>query len=162
MTNKDIIIAKLEEKLHRVSWNDKFGCYNRQGFEHLIWPDIAPTARFIVFFDVDHLHELNESFGSQAPVDAKIKQVLSIVRSTDYVAGQWKSGDEFLVCITESNRREVLDPEGLKQRLVNELKQQDMSATFVIVEVKSWDLAENVDPAEEKMYELKKQRGITR
>lgn len=146
----------------RLAWNPKFGCYTRNGFEYWIWPEKASKARFILFFDIDHLHDLNKSLGSQKPVDEKIKQVLSIVRKTDCVCAQWKSGDEFLIAMLGRYEDEEVKPEGLQQRLVDELAKVGMSATFVTVEVKSWDLAENVEPAEQKMYELKAARGITR
>ena len=165
MTSKDLTIAKLEEKLHRVSWNDKLGCYNRQGFEYVIWPDIAPRARFIIYFDIDHLHELNEPYDSFAPVDAMIKQALSIVRTTDSVAGQLNSGDEFMVVLAETEKtekRKELNPEGLKKRLVESLAEQGMSATFAIVAVKSQDLMENVDPAVAQVKAAKRERGISR
>src|SRR5689334_22324900 len=105
--NNDLRIQKLEEQLHRVSWNDRFGCYNRQGFEYVKWTEISAVTRFLIFLDIDHLHELNEQYESYAPVDAMIKQALSIVRSTDCVAGQLNSGDEFIIAITESPNRPV-------------------------------------------------------
>jgi len=165
MTSKDLLIAQLEEKLHRVSWNDRFGCYNRQGFEYVIWPEIAPITRFLIYFDIDHLHELNDQYESYAPVDAMIKAALSIVRSTDYKSGQLNSGDEFILAITETPGRPPPDraaAEGLKARLVESLAKQGMSATFAIVEVKGWDLNENLESAVAEVKAAKKARGITR
>ena len=163
--SNDLRIQKLEEKLHRVSWNDRFGCYNRQGFEYAIWPEIAAETRFLIYFDIDHLHELNEQYDSYAPVDAMIKQALSIVRVTNVVAGQLNSGDEFFVALKEVTGRPIPtkeSAEGLEARLVESLAAQGMSATFAIVEVKGWDLAENLEAAIAKVKAAKRARGTNR
>jgi len=122
--NRDLSKFELQVLVEKLSWNDGFGCYTRAGFEKLVWPMIADQARWIIYFDVDGMHSLNESFGGYDRVDAMIKDVLHIVRSTDYVAGQWKSGDEFLVCMTENLARGPLDPEGLQERLIDALAKQ--------------------------------------
>jgi FOG: GGDEF domain len=161
MTN-ELSNDELKELVHKLSWNDGFGCYTRAGFEQLVWPMIRDRARWILYFDLDNIHALNESFGSYEPVDRMVKQVLSTVRSTDYVAGQYKSGDEFLVCITESDARGTLNPEGMQERLIVELAKHGISATFAIVPVTSLDLATNVKPAVDMVYAVKKQRGGAR
>lgn len=161
----DLRVAKLEALCHDLAWNDKFGCHNRRGFELLIWPEIAARARFLVYFDIDHLHELNEQYDSYAPVDDMIKQALSIVRKTDYVCGQFLSGDEFILALTETKERPTPDravAEGLKARLVESLARHGMSATFAITEVKSWDLNENLEAAVAEVKAAKKARGISR
>lgn len=155
-------IIELETLLHKISWNAGFGCHNRQGFEHMIWPDIATEARWIIYFDIDGMHALNEKHGGYEPVDAMIRSVLSSVRSSDYLAAQWKSGDEFLVCLTENKEHAPLDPEGLVRRLNEEFARHGMSATFAVVPVKSTDLLENIQPAVDRVYEIKKQRGVSR
>lgn len=161
----DLRITKLEELVHRLAWNDKFGCHNQKGFELFVWSKIAADTRFLIYFDIDHLHELNEQYDSYAPVDAMIKEALSIVRKTDHVCGQLNSGDEFIVALTETQERKALDrdaAEGLKNRLVESLASQGMSATFAIVEVQGWDLNENLESAIAKVKAAKKARGITR
>ena len=117
MSNNQRIIAQQEELIHQLAWNDGFGCYTRKGFEKMKWPEIASQARFIIYFDIDGMHDLNEHYGSYEPVDAMIRGVLTSVRSTDIVAGQWKSGDEFLICLTENDNHKALDPEGFVRRL---------------------------------------------
>jgi GGDEF domain-containing protein len=154
---KDLDRSQLQSLVERLAWNHSFGCYTKNGFKEYIWPENAPFVKWILFFDLDHLHELNDKFDSYAPVDKMIKQVLSIVRETDYVAGQLNSGDEFLVCSKESS-----DPEGLKARLIEELSKLGMSATFSIVPVSSWDLEEAVAPAVAEVKRLKSERGIGR
>ena len=162
MTQNQRLLAQKDDLIHRLAWNDGFGCHTRKGFEHVVWPDMAARARWIVYFDIDGMHALNEKFGSYEPVDRMIRQVLAAVRSSDFVAGQWKSGDEFLICLTENQAHNPLDPEGLVRRLTEEFAKVGMSATFAIVPVKSTDLQENVQPAVDRVYELKKSRGVSR
>ena len=159
MTANQRIIAQKDELIHQLSWNDGFGCFNRKGFEKMKWPEIASTARHIIYFDIDGMHALNEAHGGYELVDSMIRQVLSSVRSSDYIAGQWKSGDEFLICLTENPDHGPLDPDGLVKRLTEEFAKMGMTATFAIVEVKSTDLLENVQPAVDRVYAAKKARG---
>ena len=161
-------IEELQELVQVMAWNNGFGCYTRTGFETLVWPEIAERARWFVYFDVDNVHALNEAHGGYDAVDAMIHQCLAILRLTDYVAGQWKSGDEFLICVVETDAastnelRDHMDPETLVRRLTDELKKQGMSASFAIVPVISRDLAKNIEPAIEQVYALKKQRAVGR
>jgi len=159
---------QLVEKAYRLAWNHEFGCFNKNGFSELIWPEIAPFARYIVFLDIDYLKKHNDQYDSFAPVNAMIKQAMSVVRDDDVAAAQVNSGDEILFCIMErpqadpGDRRKALEPEGLKARLIEGFASVGMTATFAIVEVKSWDLNEVLAPAIAEVKTLKKQRGITR
>jgi len=156
---------ELEALVRALSWNDAFGCYTRNGFEKVVWPEIADQARWIIYFDIDNMHDLNASFGGYEAVDAMIKLGLSVLRWTDYVACQLQSGDEFLVCMIEGGpqspikeQRETLDPERLKERLSNSLKLAGLTATFAIVPVTSPDLLTNVKPAIDIVYQAKNNR----
>jgi GGDEF domain-containing protein len=165
MTEKARIIAQQQQLIYRLAWDEAFGCHTRAGFEHVIWPEIQGRARWLVFFDIDYMKALNDKAGGYHPVDEMIKRALAVVRCSDYVAGRWMSGDEILVAITEADNRNVLDrsvPEGMVQRLQEALAVQGMSATFAIVPVRSTDLAENVEPAVQLVFEAKQARGVTR
>lgn len=156
-----------QELVRAMAWNDDFGCYTRAGFEHVVWPEILDRARWIIYLDIDGLHAINDAHGGYEYADALIKQVFGILRLTDYIAGQYKSGDEFLICLTEKDfnemgQREVLDPQGMMERLIDALKKHEMSATFAIVPVISHDLVTNVKPAVDQVYAAKKQRGDRR
>jgi len=154
--------------IRELAWNDAFGCYSKAGFKKLIWPEIADRARWIIFFDVDGVHDINKAHRDYATFDAMMKQVLSILRLTDYVAGQLNSGDEFLVCLIEGDSlligdlRQTLDPEVIMQRLIAELKKQNLTAIFAIVPVISPDLDVNLEPAIHKMFLTKEARGAER
>jgi GGDEF domain-containing protein len=167
--NIDTIISiyspeELKALARKLAWNPGFGCYTRLGFENLIWPAIRKDARWIIFFDVDGVHALNERFNGYEVVDSMIRRTFETVRSTDYVAGQLKSGDEFVICITDSANRagEEVDPAGLVNRLIKELQKHGLTATFAVVPVTSPDLAKNIKPAVEEVYAAKKARGGAR
>jgi len=153
-----------DELIRALAWNDEFGCYTRQGFKKAVWPTIAEDARWIIYFDVDGVHNINATNKGYEAFDAMMKQALATLRLTDYVAAQWKSGDEFLVCLTEtkhsavSDQRETLNPEAMMERLIDALKKQGLTATFAIVPVISPDLAANVKPAVDQVYEIKNSR----
>ena len=156
-----------EEKdalIRDLAWNDAFGCYTKNGFKKLIWPEIAEAARWILYFDVDGVHAINAATNGYDALDAMTYQVLSILRLTDYVAGQLNSGDEFLVCLVEKESqpgelRQTLDPYTMMQRLTDELKKQGLTAIFSIVPVISLDLDVNLKPAIKQVFLAKKARG---
>jgi GGDEF domain-containing protein len=155
-------IAQLETLTHRLAWNHDFGCYTRNGFEHLIWPEIASRARYLVYFDIDQMKILNDTIG-KPEVNARIRQALGILRSTDHVAaGQFFSGDEFVIVICEAEDGTVGDPKGLIERLANEFKAVQMKATYGFDAVKGTDLVENVQPVADLVHEYKTKRGASR
>jgi hypothetical protein len=139
--NKDQLINLAKE----LAWNDEYGCYTRPGFRKMIWPSIAPQAKWIIYFDIDGMGELN-AIHTHAGVNAMIKNSLSI-RGSDYLAGQRYSGDEFFVCVTDDPERGNTDPIQLAVRLKQSLRENGLSATFAIAPVISDDLMENLEPA---------------
>lgn len=144
---KNLNKKKLQELVMSLGWNDRFGCFSRPGFEKVIWPDIAEDAEWIIFIDIDGMHALNQIHGYDA-VDAMINKSLA-VRATDYVASQWQSGDEFVICLTRNQGRISSDPVALCERLRDAFTDNGCPATFAIAPVTSKDLAENVRPAAE-------------
>lgn len=137
--------AQLQELVNSLAWNDGYGCYTRAGFEKLIWPTIADQAKWIIFFDVDDMHGLNSEHGYEG-VNELIKKSLAM-RASDFMAGQWFSGDEFIVCITDDPDRGISDPMSFCERLAEDFRQNGAPATFGIAEVTSRNLFENVGPA---------------
>jgi GGDEF domain-containing protein len=152
--NSNLNKKQLQDLVMSLGWNEGFGCYTRQGFEKIVWPQIAEEAEWIIFLDVDHMHALNETHGYDA-VDAMIKKSLAL-RATDYVASQWQSGDEFLICLTHNKGRVTSDPMALCERLADVFAENGVPATFGIAPAVSKDLIENVKPAYELVREEKK------
>jgi len=150
----DLTKKQLKSMVEALSWNDGYGCYTRAGFEKLIWPEIAEKAKWIIFFDVDDMHVLNEEHGYEQ-VNAMIRQSLKL-RESDFMAGQWFSGDEFIVAITDdaSDRRES-NPIEFCARLAGIFHENGVPATFAIAPVRSDALLSNVSPAHQLCQKAK-------
>jgi GGDEF domain-containing protein len=153
--NKSLTKQKLLDLVKTLSWNDRFGCYTRPGLEQYIWSQIQASVRYVIFLDVDDMHQLNETHGYEG-VNEIIKQSLGSLRATDYIAGQWFSGDEFAVFVTDSPQREHSNPNDLCERLRTAFHQHGASATFGIAPVTSQDLSHVVRPAFELVQNAKK------
>ena len=162
MTDRQQRINELEVLNVRLAWNHEFGCYTRNGFEYMKWPEIRSSARYIIYFDIDGMKGLNDELG-KLEVNARIKQELSTLRATDYVfAGQYFSGDELAIVMCESPDGMVGDPKGLIERLADAFKAVGIKATYGFDQVKGADFVENVEPVAQLVHEYKKARGVTR
>lgn len=145
---------ELQTLVNALAWNDGYGCYTRAGFEKMVWPQISGKAQYIIFFDIDNMHELNEQHGYDG-VNELINQSLAM-RETDYMAGQWFSGDEFIVVITDDlTRLHPSNPIEFACRLAEIFKENGVPATFAVAPVISTDLYTNVAPAHHKVQEAK-------
>jgi hypothetical protein len=168
MNRNQQLLAQKDELIHKLGWYQNYGCYNRGGLEHVIWPERAHKAKWIVYFDVDGVHEINETHQTYDVFNAMMKDVLSKFRSREIFAAIYNSGDEFLLCITEEpaefedDRRQVIDPEKVVERLTEELARHGLTAIFAIEPVKSLLLDDNIKPAADRVLAAKKARGITR
>jgi len=145
---------ELIQLVHDLSWNDGYGCYTRAGFEKTIWPQIQPKATFIIFFDIDDMHSLNEQHGYEG-VNELIKESLTM-RESDFMAGQWFSGDEFIVCVTNDPYRGASNAIEFACRLAEIFKDNGVPATFAVAPVISEDLYTNVAPAHHLVQEAKR------
>ncbi len=134
----DITPERALELFKEMAWNDEYGCYTRLGFQKLVWPRIAKDAKWIIYFDIDGMGELNAQH-THAGVNSMIKKSLAI-RASDYMTGQRYSGDEFMVVVTDNPERGEADPLQLAVRLKEALRDNGLSATFAIAPVFSDDL----------------------
>jgi hypothetical protein len=164
-----LTVEGCQKLIRQLAWNESFGCFSRAGFEKWIWPQIQERARWIIYFDLNNIHELNAAHGGYEPVDQMIRLGLSVLRWSDFVAGQVKSGDEFLVCMLEpesdspdAGQREKLDPQALMERLKDSLGRAGLTAVFSIVPVESSDLMTVLKPAIEHVFAIKQNRARTR
>lgn len=140
--------------LDTLAHDQTYGCFSRQGLELVAWPQIAKQARWVIFADIDGMHELNTMHG-YSEVDKRIRKALN-ARAGDVAAiGRWYSGDEILWVISRG------DPEGMVKRLTAAFAKQGLSATFAIEPVTSKKLALNVNKAAARVQQAKKnnQRG---
>jgi hypothetical protein len=168
MTENQRLHARKDELIHKLAWYPNYGCYNRGGLEHVIWPEMAYKAKWIVYFDVDGVHAMNEEYETYDEFNRRIKEVLKSFRSDEVFVALANSGDEFFLVITEepakmeNERRQGIDPEKVVERLTEELAKQGLTAIFAIEPVKSLLLDDNIMPAAERVLAAKKARGVTR
>jgi hypothetical protein len=167
MTENQRRFAQQAELIHGLSWYPNYGCFNKRGFELVKWPEIAHKAKWIVYFDVDGVHEINEQHETYEVFNGMMRDVLSKVRTADIVAALYNSGDEFLLCICEEpdqagGRRERINPEKLVERLTAELAKHGLTAIFAVQPVKSTHLNDNIQPASDRVLAAKKARGVSR
>jgi GGDEF domain-containing protein len=163
-----LTVEECQKLIRQLAWNESFGCFSRAGFEKWIWPQIQERARWIIYFDLNNLHELNAAHGYER-VNQMINLGLSVLRWTDFVAGQVMSGDEFLVCMlependpSEESQRKRLDPQALMERLKDSLSRAGLTAVFSIVPVESSDLMTVLKPAIEHVFAIKQNRSRSR
>jgi hypothetical protein len=147
---------ELIQLVHELSWNEGYGCYTRAGFEKTIWPRIKASAKSIIFFDIDDMHTLNNLHGYEG-VNELIKNSM-LMRDSDFMAGQWFSGDEFIICITDDDPRRLYgsNPIEFASRLAEIFKENGVPATFAVAPVISEDLYTNVAPAHHLVQEAKR------
>lgn len=158
MTRK-LTKKQLQEQVDLLLWNNELGCYTRQAFENIIWPDIADQAVWGIFFDVDRMKSLNAKHGWDG-ASRIIKESIEM-RSTDSKAGQVLSGDEFFVAVTENRKRAHTDPLKLCQRILAEFKARGASATFAYGRITSQEYQDNLKPLKEAVFAAKKRRRGT-
>lgn len=168
MTKNQQLFAQQAELIHKLSWYPNYGCFNKGGFEHVKWPEIAHKAKWIVYFDVDGVHQINEQHGTYEAFNGMMREVLRQVRQTDIVAALYNSGDEFVLCLIEetavgnNDRRKAIDPEEMVKRLTEALAEQGLTAIFAIEPVRSLLLNENIQPAADRVLAAKRARGMSR
>lgn len=133
--------------INELAYDNIYGCWTRAGLEHIVWPQIRERARWIIFADLDNLHELNETLGYEV-VNERIQIAVKLLRHTDVpAAGRWFSGDELVWIICQADDRPPSNPHLAAKRILASFRAVNLSATFGIACVLSFDLAENVLPA---------------
>lgn len=129
---------------------------------------IGPTA--IIFIDVDHFKEANDTLGHNAG-DEMLRILANIIRNEDLVTR--RSGDEFLMALFYINKEEAGDRlVGMRRQFEIASKKEfpglefPVSFSFGVKEVpSSADMAllkQAVSDAELEMYRHKKKRGMGR
>lgn len=151
------IIEEQSEIIERLSHDQAFDILTRSGLESLCWPKVVNEAAFVIFIDIDHMHDLNSRLGYDE-VNRRIRESihcrsLNSQRTPDI--GRWFSGDEIVVLGTDG------DPVKYARSLLRALFINGISATFGIAPITSIDLAENVKVAMDlvQLAKLHNRRG---
>lgn len=139
-----------------LAYDVNYGCYTRPGLELIVWPEIRERAQWIIFADLDKIHELNESIGDEE-VNRRIREAFGKMRKSDVIsAGRWYSGDELVWILCRTDDRPAANPRQAARRLKAVFERFGLSATFGIARVLSYELAENVEPASKLVKRSKK------
>jgi len=154
MNIDDMDVIQLRTLVTMLANDADYGCLTRQGLELITWPEIQQTARWIIFADIDHLHDANEEHGYEG-ANQRIRQAIQLRKTDVAAAGRWFSGDElvWVLCVTEE--RTPINPILAARRLQDSFEQVGLTATFGISQVCSPDLVENVSRAAEMVTAAK-------
>ncbi|WP_196358215.1 diguanylate cyclase [Nodosilinea nodulosa] len=103
-----------------------YGVGTRQRLE-LLWARLRHGRYSVIFFDLDHIHQLNDELGYEA-VDDRIRSALACFRSSrgSNSLFRWYSGDEIVVVCPTT------DVEGAAVRLLQVIFDHELSATISV------------------------------
>ena len=89
-----------------------------------------PQHGSIVFWDVDHMHDLNEQWGYEI-VDSRIRLVCQSIREREdcILVARWYSGDELIYCCP------AIDAALAAERIVELFKAQGIGITAGVTEI---------------------------
>ena len=89
-----------------------------------------PQHGAIVFWDVDHMHELNEQWGYEI-VDSRIRLVCKSIREREgcILVARWYSGDELIYCCPTA------DVAAAAERIVELFRAQGIGITAGVAEI---------------------------
>lgn len=121
-----------ERRVRQREYDTAYGVLNRSGVE-------ARLRRLrgsvdIVYFDMDHFHELNAELG-QEEVDRLMRQALCLRESDVMFIGRWKSGDELIIVVKAGQGT------ALARRLQERLKSFGLSATIGVTPARNYHQA---------------------
>jgi len=164
-------LEKAQNELHLMVITDPLtGTRNRRFFDEVIGRELNRHRRYrtplsIVFIDIDHFKEVNDTLGHETG-DRVLKEVAAFlvkhIREADYVF-RW-GGDEFLALITCSEKEALRRARDLqdafaKSKYVTDLPPGvGLSIGCVEVPVDTEDIMPLVQTADERMYADKKSR----
>ncbi len=159
-----------EQRLREISLvDDLTGIYNRRGFYELAGKQVNISRRsgkgfLLYFFDLDHMKEINDSYGHMAGDNALLAAagiLKKVFRSSDIIS-RW-GGDEFVVLTVNA---EPADMHAIDARIAQEIKnhapssgmQYSLSMTWGIVKYEpgsQMELDELIKCADKNMYRNK-------
>lgn len=117
--------AKLQQENALLKTHAPYGILTRAAFE--IEKRKVANGQYVIFGDVDQMHELNTQYGYEE-VNARVRKALQI-RGTDLlVMGLWFSGDEIVFVIRG-------DADGFVERVRNSFSNLGMGITLAGSEI---------------------------
>ena len=159
-------IKLLGEQLEEMAYTDSLtGIYNRLHFNHLLHSEIDKAKRYgeqlsIIFFDVDHFKQVNDTHGHPAG-DAVLKEIADVIshanRCSDVFARY--GGEEFIVLAAFTKIEGAMEH---AQRMRKDIEQHDfqtgkVTASFGVTEFNSSsdDQESLLERADKALYQAK-------
>lgn len=141
-----------DDLITQLAIDTVFGCLTRQALE-VLHKDEEYSS--LIFFDIDHMHDLNEQFGYEE-VNNRIRHVLGNIRhgldgrADDLVVSRWFAGDEFVILVKSGIAY------GFAHRLMKDFKDVGISITCGITHsVIAGDFKSTVQPAADAVQKYK-------
>ena len=163
--------AKLFAKVEEMALRDTLtGLYNRRYFQQILDYELNRAKRYhqplsLVFIDIDHFKEVNDSFGHSIG-DQFLKQIaqklLSLFRTTDLVARY--AGDEFVAILPATPGEGAMTLANRIQEVLSRYQVMVRGKTLQVSVSIGVDTYENnggigsvslIDRADKAMYEAK-------
>ena len=128
--NRDLVVKAMQDPLT--------GLYNRRAFEDIAFRELSGAARTklglaLIVFDVDHLKEINDTFGHAAG-DAALLAAASALRGSlrdeDFLC-RW-GGDEFCALLPRARREQA---QGVMERVNLSFERLDFTVEGKAVEL---------------------------
>ena len=164
-------LEKAQNELRQMVITDPLtGTRNRRFFDEIIGRELNRHRRYrtplsIVFIDIDHFKEVNDTLGHETG-DRVLKDVAAFlvkhIREADYVF-RW-GGDEFLVLITCNEKEALRRANDLQAAFAKSKYVADLPAGVALsigcveVPTDTQDIMPLVQTADERMYADKKRR----
>ena len=149
-------IAELENEVKHLSMSPSYQVLTRGAVERK-WTSINKINKSMILFDIDYLHNLNQTYGHEK-MNQKIRLGLDSIRSSELL-GLVYSGDEFVAIVSNN------DVELMSQRLRDSFLEYGITLTSVILDIENNDFNDNYQRAVKKVSQLKaenKRNSITR
>jgi GGDEF domain-containing protein len=144
----------LEAIIEKLSVDPAYGIMNRPALDLEI-SRIKSRAKWVVFLDIDGLHNLNNTLpGKHEEANQKIRKALSIRSEDILIQARWYSGDEIIVILSG-------EPVSFMSRLKASFALEGLSFTAHYSEY-TGELEKDAEKAKSVVDALKASRGITR
>lgn len=141
-----IELERLKTENALLKTHAPYGILTRAGFE--IEKRTLTNAQYVVFGDIDRMHELNAAHGYET-VNQMIRSALRLRSDDLLLTGLWFSGDEIVFVIQS-------DPEGFCERVRSSFVKQGMTITLAFEQIQHGDeLNEAISKAARKVQEAK-------
>lgn len=149
---KEREIRDREATIEKLSIDPAYGVLYRPAIDLSIRL-VEASTRYVVFLDIDYLHDLNSRIGHEE-ANSRIRRALSLRSSDVLLKGRLYSGDELVILLSGN-------PEAFCNRLSEAFRLEGMSITCSSVEYTGALLAD-IARAKSIVDQSKAARGIKR